>query len=799
MANRRPGSASTQRFKQMQRRPMSRIRGFVVGICWWGFNLGFVFALLVILLGGYYAYTVTGPLVERFEGKRWKVPSRVFSDTLTLLPGLSVDEIGLVDRLKRLNYRQTDGEPAEEGEYRATESRIDIFLRDFRYPWENAKGYKLRVEVGGGIIEKLVDISGDELPSAEIEPELIARFFGDQQEDRDLVRVEEVSEHLKNAIVAVEDKRFYHHFGVDPIGFTRAMVTNILHLRMVQGGSTITQQLVKNFYLTSERTFNRKAKEAAMAFVLEMIYDKDAILEAYLNEVYFAQEGSVSVCGVGQASRYYFGRDVRTLGLAESALLAGLIRSPAGYNPTTRVERAKLRRDYILERMAEDKKITETDAELAKAQEIRVLQRTPAKTIAPYFIDFLRSQLDEKYGPDILVSEGLSIFTTLDVQTQHNAEQAMLDGLETLEKENPKLVASNKPPLQGAIIVLQPQTGFIRAMVGGRDYYQSQFNRAAQAKRQVGSVFKPFVYTAGFVRSIEDPGFHLSPSTVVVDEPFSVNVPGSGLWTPGNYDDKYEGEMTVRRALEQSRNIPTVKVAIDVGIPKIIEVAHRMGIDSELPKYPSIALGSADLIPLEVAGAFGTLANEGTHAEPMAVRDIVNPEGKVLEKKPVQIAQAIPPEAAYMTTSILQGAIQRGTGRRAITMGFTHPAAGKTGTTNDFKDAWFVGYTPRLLAAVWVGFDDNRKVGLPGGSAALPIWARFMIAQFSKSRPVEFASPGKVVKKKVCLASGKLAVYDCPDVIEEEFVEGTEPTQECDMHKDSILEFFKSKTKPGGP
>lgn len=794
MASRRPGSITTQRLRKIQKKPPRQWLEPIKTLAWWLFNVGFVLALIGFVFGGYYATSITGDLVERFEGKRWKVPSRVYSDALTVLPGDSVSALGLVDRLRRLNYRPVEGEPKERGEYKVGDSRIDIFLRDFRYPWGETEGYLLRLELSGGVVDKMVDVTGDELPSAEIEPELIARFFGDQQEDRDLVRYEEVSPHLRNAIVAVEDKRFFHHFGVDPIGFSRAMLTNLVRMRMDQGGSTLTQQLVKNFYLTSERTITRKAKEAVMAFVLEMIYDKDAIFEAYMNEVYFAQEGSVSVCGVTQASRYYFGKDVRTLGLAESALLAGLIRSPAGYNPKTRMERAKSRRDYILERMAAEDLISEQEAEQAKAQALNVLERVPNRTIAPYFIDFLKKQLDERYGPDILISEGLAIFTTLDVQAQRNAEAAVNEGLAELETTHKsKLADDGHGALQASLVVIQPQTGFIRAMVGGRDYGRSQFNRAVQAKRQVGSVFKPFVYASGFVRSVEEPGFHFTPATRVVDEPFSVNVPGSGNWSPDNYDHKYEGSITVRRALEHSRNVPTVRLAMDVGIPKIIEVAHAMGIESELPPYPSLALGSAELAPLEVAGAYATLANEGTHAEPLAVRDVLDAEGNVLEKKPVQIRRAMPPEAAYLTTSLLQGVIQRGTGRRVLSMGFTKPAAGKTGTTNDYKDAWFVGYTPKLLAAVWVGFDHNRKIQLPGGTAALPLWARFMKAQAADSRPVDFEIPENIVKKKIDIATGMIAVYDCPVVIEEVFLEGTEPQEECDLHSDSILDFFKKK------
>ncbi|MCB9479552.1 MAG: PBP1A family penicillin-binding protein [Deltaproteobacteria bacterium] len=800
MAKRRATSVSSQRLS-LSRKGNSRLGVWVRRLLWIAMEIAFVGALIVAVACAAYAYRITDQITERFEGKRWKVPSRVYSDLLTVLPGDSLGEIGLVPRLQRLSYQDTKAATLSPGEYRVTPEAIDVFLRDFLYPWERAKGYWLRIERQGGTVKRLLDVAQSrELPSAEIEPELIARFFGDHQEDRDLVAIEDVSPHLLNAIVSIEDKRFYHHFGFDPIGFTRAMLTNVVKMRMAQGGSTLTQQLVKNFYLSAEQTVTRKAKEAVMAFVLEQIYTKDAIFEAYLNEVYFAQEGSISVCGVGQASRFYFGEDVRTLGLADSALLAAMIRSPAGYNPSTRMEKAKGRRDYILKLMHENEMITTEQYQNALAEPVQVLKRKPGKTVAPYFIDFLRKELDQRYGPDILISEGLSIFTTLDVQTQRNAESALKDGLIQLEKDYPKLVGKGKDPVQGAIVVIQPQTGYIRAMVGGRNYYESQFNRATQAKRQVGSVFKPFVYAAGFQRAFEDRDFEFTPATIVIDEPFTLNIPGGKPWTPHNYEREYLGPVTVRKALEKSMNVPTVKLAVNVGIKRVRDTAQAMGIETPLEEYPSISLGAADLAPLEVASAYSTLANQGTHAEPLAVRDIVDAQGNVLEKKPVRIQRVLSPEAAYLTTSLLEGVINRGTGARARGLGFRHPAAGKTGTTNDYKDAWFVGYTPKTLAAVWVGFDDHaRSINLAGSRAALPIWTRFMIEQVGKGPAVDFERPEDIIVRKIDPETGLIPVYDCPTIIDEVFLDGTEPTEECDLHKDSIIEIFKKNILPEKP
>ncbi|MCZ7585596.1 MAG: penicillin-binding transpeptidase domain-containing protein [Deltaproteobacteria bacterium] len=348
------------------------------------------------------------------------------------------------------------------------------------------------------------------------------------------------------------------------------------------------------------------------------------------------------------------------------------------------------------------------------------------------------------------------------------------------------------------MIAIQPQTGFIRAMVGGRDFYESQFNRITQARRQVGSVFKPFVYAAGFLRAYEDPAFSFTPATLVDDAPFTVTNPGSPPWTPHNYDGKYEGTVNARHALQKSRNVPTAKFAMEIGIDRIAGLAHRMGITSGLPEFPSLSLGSADLSPMEVASAYSTLANQGTHAEPLAIRDVVDANGRVLEKKPVEIERVVQPEVAYLTTSLMESVINHGTGARARALGFRHPAAGKTGTTNDYKDAWFVGFTPKILAAVWVGFDDNRELRLTGSAAALPIWTKFMISQLSKSVPVPFEVPERIVRRKIDPESGMLAGFDCPQFTEEVFLEGTEPEEECELHSDSVLDFFKKLGKPGG-
>ena len=770
----------------------NRIRKLAVAVFWVAYDVAFYGLIAGIVVAGIFGMMVTDDLIEKFEGRRWSIAGHVYSDSLTLVPGQNVNALGLTDRLIRLNYQQAPGELPRQGEFLADSKHIDIHLRDFNYPWETVQGYWLRLFVKNGQIQSMYNMTErKEAYSAELEPELIGRFFGADREERDVVTYSEISPYLINAIVAIEDNAFFTHHGLNFKGLVRMVLVNLKNMKLVQGGSSITQQLVKNFYLSSERTVQRKAKEAIMALVLEMLYTKEEIFECYLNEVYFGQSGSVSICGVGQASKFYFGKDVRSLNLAEAALLGGLIRSPEGYNPRKRVERAKIRRDYILSRMAKSGLISPDQAEAAKRQKIKVHRHTPSYTVAPYFIEFLKKQLREKYTSEVLVSEGLKIFTTLDVGMQRKAEKALAESLADLEKGYPHLTSDPANKLQAAIIVLEPQTGYIKAMVGGRSFADSQYNRAVQAKRQPGSVFKPFVYTTAFVLA-EDGKIEFKPSDIIQDEPVQIRS-GGKMWRPQNYSKKFSGPVTVRQALEKSINIPAVKVGQKAGIENVVRVAHRMGLVSELPPYPALALGSADLSLLEVGSGYSTLATLGSHAEPISIRDVVDSRKEVLDKKTVRVKKAIPVGAAFLTVNLMKGVLDRGTAASVRAQGFTAPAAGKTGTTDDYRDAWFVGFTPNLLCAVWVGFDQEKNVRLSGSRAALPIWLRFMKAQLAGTVVSDWDPPESIVFHKVDYQNGKRAVYGCPKIIDEAFLKGQEPEEECDEHKDSILEFFKKK------
>ncbi len=772
---------------------------------WWAIVLWIFFEICIwggvaaVIVGGIFAFSVDQELTAKFEGKRWKLPSQVFSDTLSVTPETTFSTSGLVDRLRRLNYREVNNEPKQVGEFHQRDNALEIYQRRFEYPNEVVEARLVRLTVVNDRIARIFDLTHQrELVMLDIEPELIGRFFGQVQEVRRIIPYNDIPKSLVWSVVAVEDANFFHHYGVNVRGIARAVIKGLIRLDLREGGSSITQQLVKNFYLTPERTIVRKLKEMVMAIVLEMHYSKEEIFKVYINEIYFGQSGSVSICGLGEAAEFYFAKRAEELTLAESALLAGLIRSPAGYDPRKHEERAKIRRDYILARLAKmpaamrELKVTKADLQNAAKQELAVHRHLPPRTIARYFIDLLRQQLAKTYGEEVLQSEGLRIFTSLDVPMQKRAEQAVADGLADLEKNNPSLRGEGENRLQAALVVIEPSTGLVRAMVGGRDYVSSSYNRAVQMRRQTGSVFKPFVYTAGFLRAHEDSGFAFTGASTVEDKPFTVTS-GGRPWSPQNYDHKYEGRITVRHALEMSRNAPTARLAMDIGLERIVDTARAMGVTADLPKYPSLSLGIAEMSPLEVASAYAVLANQGSFNEPITFRDVVDRQGNVLEKRSMKTRRALPPEVAFLTTSLLQGVLDRGTAASARARGFLLPAAGKTGTTSDANDAWFAGYTPSLLAVTWVGFDRERKVGLTGASAALPLWVRFMIEQTRGRAAEPFEPPPGIIFKKICQDSGLLSRYNCLHVVEEAFEEGREPTTECNLHRDGILDFFRKK------
>jgi penicillin-binding protein 1A len=601
---------------------------------------------------------------------------------------------------------------------------------------------------------------------------LLAEFF---LENRTPVALTDVPVMLVNALIAAEDARFYSHHGLDPRGIARAFARNIRAHKVLEGGSTLTQQLAKVLFLTPERSYARKLKEMALALRIEQRYTKQEILSLYLNQIYFGS----GAYGVEAAAQIYFGKSVKDLNLAECALLAGLPRAPKYYSPFKAPESALGRRAYVLNRMVETGSITSAQADDAKRVPLPSRPTVKVGGPAPYFVEYVRQKIEERFGASILYSGGLNIYTSINDDLQKYAEQAVKEGLANVEARHRKKVASQ--PLQAALISIEPLTGHILAMVGGRDFTESQFNRAWQALRQPGSAFKPVIFAAAL-----EQGF--VATDILDDSPLTIKVDRKKNWTPENFTHTYQGRVTLRKALAQSLNVPTVKLLEKIGIDETIQYARKFGIRSPLARYLSLALGSSDVTLFELTSAYTVFANHGTKLGPVSILMITDSSGRVLYTNDALPVQVMRPETSYLITNLLRGVIEQGTAWKARELG--RPAAGKTGTTNDYRDAWFLGYTPSLVAGVWVGYDDHRSIGPKetGARVALPIWLAFMKKALAERDAEDFSVPEGIIFKQVDPKTGLLSTETCLSSIREAFLPGTEPRRYCDEAADFVEE-----------
>ena len=747
----------------------------------WRLGAAFVSVAFVATAAfGIYLYATVG---ARFEGRLWATPSRIYSAGWELYPGAPATIEATTERLARCGYALSEATPQKPGQYRRQGSTLEVVLRPSETLAELPPRGRIAIRFGDRRIRSIRDDDGRRLDRIELEPELLATLYGVRQEERTVVQLEQIPDHVIQAVLSAEDTRYRSHIGVDLRSVLRAAVANTRSGKIVQGGSTITQQTVKNLFLDQRRTWWRKLRELPMALMLDWRYSKDRILEVYLNEIYMGQRGPVAICGVQAASRFYFGRDVKDLSVSDAALLAGLIQSPGRHNPFKNLEGSRDRRDQVLEAMLRGGYLNAAGYERAKAEPIVLGSGKGGYARAPYAVDYVNAELSRFYPADVQARQGLRITTSIDTMLQEAAEQALVQGLERLERDYPAVKRQlEKRSLQGAVLVTRPETGEILAMVGGRDYKKSQFNRAYQARRQPGSCFKPFVYATGFENGAQNRGSELTAASLIEDGPIELTS-GGKRWTPKNYDGEYRGPVTARRALEDSLNVPTIRAARHVGLERIVELARRAGIRSALRPLPSLALGTMEVSPLELATAYGTLAELGAATEPAIVREIRDDEGRLVYARQRELQRAMEPSSAFLTTHLLEGVFERGTARRAYRLGFRGRAAGKTGTTDDTRDAWFVGYTPRLLALVWVGYDDNARTGLTGSTGALPIWVDLMKRSGMDSSYARFAAPPGIVREHIDPETGGLAVAGCRRATSELFLEGTEPDLECREHR----------------
>jgi len=728
-------------------------------------------AVFAILIGWQFYKSLEEEVITRFSNHQWEIPSKLYATPSLLYPGVNITQLGLLELLARLDYRPTTRAVQASGEYWYDQRTgiLQLFLHNAQFTSQDHHPRRVQAILKGERIERLVDLDeGDDLRRVILDPELITGLYDQEWEERRVIKLYEVPSLLVKALLAAEDQRFFEHEGVDVFRIIGAGWANFQAGRTTQGGSTLTQQLVKNFFLSQERTFRRKMVEACISLILEHHYSKLEILEYYLNEIYLGQRGAKSILGMWEAARFYFGKEPRDLSLSEMAVLTGMVKAPNSYAPTRHPEQALQRRNYVLQRMREHGDITQEEYEAALQEPISPRKSPVDVNGAPYFTDLVRGELQENYPNDTLTKAGLSVETSLDMRLQRIAQEVVRNGLKELESRH-RYLQRSKPEkqLQACLIAMRPQTGEVLAMVGGRDYQTSQFNRVTQARRQPGSVFKPVVYLTALARERERHEGLFLPTSYILDEPFSWPF-GNQVWNPGNYNDKYYGEVTLREALERSLNAATARLAREVGLEGIREMARRLGFVNLPPLYPSMVLGAAEVTPLEVAVAFSTLANQGVRVTPKIIHRVVDQNGEILERRAIHAEQAISPDVAYMITHLMEGVVEHGTARRARRMGFTRPAAGKTGTTNDYGDAWFVGFTPDLVTVVWVGFDQRESLKLSGGSAALPIWTAFM-KRATEGQPVSCFSPPPGIRIGWETLTYERTDDSCPSVEDEAF------------------------------
>ena len=702
-------------------------------------------------------------------------PTRLYARSMVLQPGQRVDRDVVEKYLQRVGFDRISRSQVAAGQYRLTSRRWYIGRRSFRHLDRLERGGRATIHLSSNRrISRIVDDNGARLRYLALEPPLLQTSASTANIDRVPVPLDQIPTHLVEAVLAVEDQRFYRHMGIDVRRIFGAARANVQARRVTQGASTITQQLAKNLFLSPKRSPIRKLREAAIAMVLERRYTKSDILEAYLNEAYLGQNGRFAIHGVGRASQFYFGKDITELDLADAALIAGIIRGPSLYAPRRHPERAMERRNLVLRLMLEHGYIDEERYDDAVDARLRLRDRPEPTRIARHFSDYVLRELASDGLADARV--GHAVFTTLDIELQDAAERAVREGLASIEDAYTPLTGKGSV-LEAALVAIDPRTGEILAMVGGRDYGRSQFNRAGDARRQPGSAFKPIAALA----ALSEPSREVTLATVIDDAPLEVETP-AGLWQPVNYDERFRGKVTLREALERSLNVPLARLGVFIGPERIVATARKLGIEGPLTPVYSIALGSNEVTPLELTRAYGVFAAEGYRADVHSTLGVVDPDGEVQRLLETTGEYVVDDADAYLITSVLEGVVERGTGRRLRSMGFRGDVAAKSGTTNDFRDAWFVGYTPTIAIGVWVGYDDGTSIDLPGSRAALPIFSRFLLAAKGRYGDADFHIPYGVEIVSINRETGLRAGSGCPGR-PEVFVRGTAPRQRCSRYR----------------
>ena len=732
-----------------------------------------IFLVLIagcLLLAVPYTLRLDKQITNRFEGRRWELPARIYARPLELYVGKTVTIDALEKELILLRYSRQNS-PDKPGEYSIQGNKVTIYSRTFPFPDAEQPATLVTLAIHGKAITTLSDPGSKEMVNLfRLEPVQYASIYPSHNEDRLLIKLADAPELLVKTLLLVEDNKFYSHLGIRPTAIIRAALANLRAGKTVQGGSTLTQQLVKNIFLSSEQTLLRKVNEAIMSLLLEYHYSKDEILEAYLNEVYLGQDGKRSIHGFAMASRFYFGRDLAELEPEQLALLVGIVKGASYYNPRHQPERAKLRRNQVLEILASAQAISREETDQLKDKPLSVTLEIPSG-ITPYpaFLQLVRRQLARDYKDEDLRSEGLSVFTTFDPVIQQKAEESLAGELLAFEKRRGN---SAKRTLQGALVIASVDQGEVVAVVGNRAPRQTGFNRALDMKRPIGSIIKPAVFLTALARP---ESYNLL--TTIYDTPLKVPLGGGKSWQPGNYDNIFHGPQPLMQALVHSYNVSTVQLGMELGLDAVIDMLRKLGIQQEIKSYPSLLLGAVELPPIEVLQMYQTIASGGYKTPLRTILTVTDQENNTLQRYPLTVEQTVDPGAVFCLSKALQAVTTEGTAsslQRLMPKGLT--VAGKTGTTDQLRDSWFAGYSGMHVAVAWVGRDNNKPTGLTGATGALGVWAAAM-AGISTS-PLQPQPPDNINWYYANVSTGQ--IYN----------------QKCDTKQSTLLPFINNGLLP---
>ena len=737
--------------------------------------------LITFLISSLYVVFLDIQITEKMSGRIWSFPSSVYARPLELFRNKNISIVDLISELKNLDYVEVQHRPGKPSQYRVVNDRnLEFITREFVFSDGPQFSQAVKIEIRNNYIVSIQQLNSNlTIPVLRLEPVKIAGIYPQQKEERQLIRLEDVPDDLILALLAVEDRRFYSHYGLDPYSIARALVANISAGATVQGGSTLTQQLVKNIFLTPERTLIRKINEAIMSLLLEFHYDKSVILETYINEVYLGQHGSKQIHGFQLASHFYFSKPLHKISRDQMALLVGLVKGPSWYDPRRNKERALSRRNQVLELMHEKQVLTDSQLDRYLNAPLNISKKPKfSSNRYPALMDLVKRQLNQDYDDEDLKTAGLKIFTSIDPIVQEKAENSVTNILPKLEGRH-----SSAEQLQAAVIVASSQQGEIQALVSDRNPKFSGFNRSLDAVRQIGSLIKPAVYLSALE---EENKYTLS--SILKDDPLHIKTSNQNIWSPLNYDKKFVGDITIFDSLKNSRNIPTVRLGLDIGLSDISESLHNLGVNRDIPTYPSMLLGAFNLSPMDVANMYQTFAADGYHIPLRVIREVLDKENTPLKRYPLSFNKTLNDKSVYLVNHVLHQVTKSGTAK-SLNSRLSTRVAGKTGTTDDTRDSWFAGFSGEHISVVWIGRDDNKSTGLTGSSGALELWAD-LFRQLNTDH-ISDDIPEGVTEHWIDPETGLLTDKSCQGAVKLPFISGSAPKEKAECTSGGLLNQIK--------